>query len=227
MTRIEEASPSEGSPEENRLSCEILRLLSDSTGVDFLHYKHSTLLRRIERRMVLRRIQSLADYLQWLRDDAAERQLLFEEVLIPVTSFFREPESYEALKTTILPRLLAGRPPGTPFRVWVPGCATRRGSLFHRHLPAGVPGQPRRRQSRSRSSPPTSASAPSRRPGPASTARGSRPMSPPSGSSASSSRPTGAMRSASGARPVHLRPAGPDQGPALLAARSHQSAATS
>ena len=72
----------------------------------------------------MRRMPTLADYLQCLRDDAAERHSLFEEVLIPVTSFFREPESYEALKTTILPRLMAGRPPRTPLRVWVPGCAS-------------------------------------------------------------------------------------------------------
>ncbi|MBI3461504.1 MAG: chemotaxis protein CheR [Planctomycetes bacterium] len=103
---------------------QILRLLSDTTGVDFVHYKHSTLRRRIERRLILRRLQALPEYLQCLRDDPAERRALFEEALIPVTSFFRDPEMFEALNSTICPRLMADRPPKTPLRVWVPGCAT-------------------------------------------------------------------------------------------------------
>jgi two-component system CheB/CheR fusion protein len=103
---------------------DILRLLSVSSGVDFLNYKHSTLRRRIARRMVLRRVQALHDYLQSLRDDETERRSLFEEVLIPVTNFFREPGSFDALKSTVLPRLIAHRSPKTPFRVWVPGCTS-------------------------------------------------------------------------------------------------------
>ncbi len=99
-------------------------MLSDGTGVDFMHYKHSTLRRRLQRRMVLRRLQSMDDYLRRLRDEPAELQRLFEEVLIPVTSFFREPESYEALATTVLPRLMADRPPKAPLRIWVAGCAS-------------------------------------------------------------------------------------------------------
>ena len=99
-------------------------MLSETSGVDFIHYKHPTLLRRIERRTVLRRFETLMEYLECLRHDVAERRLLFEEVLIPVTRFFREPGWYDALKATILPRLMAGRPRGSPFRVWVPGCAS-------------------------------------------------------------------------------------------------------
>lgn len=123
VTSGEAAPPKEGSAEDDAF-LQIVRLLSETTSVDFVHYKHSTLLRRIERRMVLRRLPNLAAYLQSLRDDVAERQLLFEEVLIPFTSFFREPESYEVLKTSMLPRLLPERPPRAPFRVWVPGCST-------------------------------------------------------------------------------------------------------
>ncbi len=103
---------------------QILQLLSNATGVDFLHYKHSTLRRRIERRLVLLRLQTLGDYLECLRNEAGERRLLFEEVLIPVTSFFRDPDSYEALKAVILPRLLGHPPPGKPLRIWVAGCAS-------------------------------------------------------------------------------------------------------
>lgn len=121
--RIEELLPAEA-PAEEDVFHKILHVLSDATGVDFVHYKHSTLRRRIQRRMLLRRMQRLEDYLHCLLDDPAERRLLFEEVLIPVTSFFREPETYEALKSTVLPRLMANRPPKAPFRIWVPGCAS-------------------------------------------------------------------------------------------------------
>jgi two-component system CheB/CheR fusion protein len=98
--------------------------LSDATGVNFVNYKHSTLRRRIERRMVLRRLQTLPEYLQCLRDDTAERQRLCEEILIPVTSFFRDPEVFEALKKIVFPQLLRKRPADAALRLWVPGCAT-------------------------------------------------------------------------------------------------------
>jgi two-component system CheB/CheR fusion protein len=113
----------EGAPREDAF-LQILHLLAESTGVDVMNYKHTTLRRRIERRMVLRRLQSLEAYLECLRNDAAERKVLFEEVLIPVTSFFRDPESFDALKQIIFPRLMANRPRKAPFRLWVPGCAS-------------------------------------------------------------------------------------------------------
>ncbi|HVA45123.1 MAG TPA: chemotaxis protein CheB [Pirellulales bacterium] len=120
---VPEAAAPEGGPGEEAFY-QILRLLSATTGVDVVHYKHSTLRRRIERRMVLRGLKTLGEYLECLRDDVAEQKRLFEEVLIPVTSFFRDPETFEALKTSVLPRLMARRPAQAPFRVWVPGCAT-------------------------------------------------------------------------------------------------------
>jgi PAS domain S-box-containing protein len=115
--------PPPARPEEDDF-LQILLLLSDASGVDFVHYKQSTLRRRIERRLVLRRLHTLAEYLQYLRDDPEERQTLFEEVLIPVTSFFRDPEVFDALKTIVFPRLMENRPPDTPLRIWVPGCAS-------------------------------------------------------------------------------------------------------
>jgi two-component system, chemotaxis family, CheB/CheR fusion protein len=123
IAHVEEPLPPEGSPERD-IFLEILRLLSDTTGVDVVHYKHSTLRRRVERRMVLRRLGTLEEYLQCLRDDAAERKRLFEEILILVSGFFRDPQAFDVLKTSVLPRLMAYRPAKTPFRVWVPGCAT-------------------------------------------------------------------------------------------------------
>ena len=117
-------TPSPEGPAEDEVFLQILRLLAESSGVDVVHYKHSTLRRRIERRLLLRRLRTLDEYLQRLRQDVAERKLLLEEVLIPVTSFFRDPETFEALKTNVLPRLMARRPVQAPFRVWVPGCAS-------------------------------------------------------------------------------------------------------
>jgi two-component system CheB/CheR fusion protein len=124
QTQLEAVAPPRAAAEKEDVFAQILRLLSDATGVDFVHYKHSTLHRRIERRLVLRRLATLDEYLRCLRDDPAERQKLFEEVLIPVTSFFRDPEVFEALKVVVFPQLLKDRRPDTPLRLWVPGCAS-------------------------------------------------------------------------------------------------------
>jgi two-component system CheB/CheR fusion protein len=123
QSRPEEAGPL-AAPRTQDAFLQIVQLLSATTGVDFLNYKHSTLRRRVERRAVLRRLQTLDEYLGCLRNDPGERQRLFEEVLIPVTGFFRNPETFEALKDTVFPRLMQNRPPGAPLRVWVAGCAS-------------------------------------------------------------------------------------------------------
>ena len=102
----------------------IVRLLAAAVGVDFAHYKTPTLRRRIERRMVLGRHATLQLYAQRLRDDPAELQALFHEVLIQVTRFFRDPDMFLSLRETVWPKLVAGRPTDAPLRVWVPGCAT-------------------------------------------------------------------------------------------------------
>ncbi len=102
----------------------IFVLLRTATGVDFTHYKYSTIRRRIARRMVLHKTDSLEKYLQRLRDDRSELEALYEDILIHVTGFFREQESYQALREEILPRLMSSKPPGEAIRVWVPGCST-------------------------------------------------------------------------------------------------------
>jgi two-component system, chemotaxis family, CheB/CheR fusion protein len=101
----------------------LLRLLRRATGVDFTYYKRPTILRRITRRMALRRLHDLDDYVTLLQKDALEVQNLYEDVLIHVTSFFREPESFAALTEAVLPRLLRVASEGT-IRIWVPGCST-------------------------------------------------------------------------------------------------------
>jgi len=99
-------------------------LLRNATGVDFRYYKYSTLKRRIARRMVLQKIARLSQYLRHLRENPGELRALYEDILIHVTTFFREPETFQELKENILPNLLSARPPGEPMRVWIPGCST-------------------------------------------------------------------------------------------------------
>ena len=103
---------------------QILLQVRSGTGHDFSLYKKSTIGRRIERRMAAHNIESAAVYARYLKENPAEVQALFRELLINVTSFFRDPEAFVALKQTILPPLLAGKPEGYAFRVWVAGCAS-------------------------------------------------------------------------------------------------------
>ena len=91
--------------------------------MDFSHYKPTTLRRRMQRRAVLRRAASLHDYADLVTSEPAEAEALSEEVLIHVTSFFRDAEVFEALKKEIFPRLLANRRTDA-LRVWVPGCSS-------------------------------------------------------------------------------------------------------
>lgn len=103
---------------------QILLQLRHATGHDFSLYKKSTIGRRIERRRVQHAIDDLAVYARFLKESPAEIQALFKELLINVTSFFRDPEAFVALKLNILPPMLAARPAGGVLRVWVAGCAS-------------------------------------------------------------------------------------------------------
>jgi len=102
----------------------IFSILRLATRVDFSCYKLSTLKRRIMRRMVLKKINHLSGYVAFLQKNSGEVELLFRDILINVTGFFRDPAAFKALRKTIFPRLLKQRPPGMPIRIWVPGCAT-------------------------------------------------------------------------------------------------------
>lgn len=99
-------------------------LLRDHTGHDFSLYKHNTLYRRIERRMGIHQIEKMAVYIRYLRENPQELDLLFKELLIGVTGFFRDPEVWDALLQNVLPEMLVGRAPGHALRAWVPGCST-------------------------------------------------------------------------------------------------------
>jgi two-component system CheB/CheR fusion protein len=101
----------------------IFALLRTATGIDFTLYKHTTLKRRILRRMVLYRLESLEDYVTYLRDHPAEVQALYDDVLINVTSFFRDPLVFETLKSIVFPTI-ADKLSDVPIRLWVAGCST-------------------------------------------------------------------------------------------------------
>ncbi|HEX6829551.1 MAG TPA: chemotaxis protein CheB [Burkholderiales bacterium] len=102
---------------------EIFVLVRRAIGVDFTYYKHTTILRRIQRRMMLLHVDKLSDYAVYLRNHADEIPILYGDILINVSSFFRDPEWYEGLTTEVLPDLLSNRVPGSPLRAWVAGCA--------------------------------------------------------------------------------------------------------
>jgi two-component system CheB/CheR fusion protein len=99
-------------------------LLRTQTGHDFSLYKKSTIYRRVERRMGLHQIDRIATYVRFLRENPQETELLFKELLIGVTSFFRDPPAWEQLKDEVIPALLATHPKGGVLRAWAPGCST-------------------------------------------------------------------------------------------------------
>lgn len=102
----------------------VVILLRSQTGNDFTCYKRNTLYRRIERRMGIHQIAKMADYVRYLRENSQELDLLFKELLIGVTNFFRDPAAWEQLRDHALPALLASRSAGQTLRAWVPGCST-------------------------------------------------------------------------------------------------------
>jgi len=99
-------------------------LLRTRTGHDFSLYKKTTVYRRIERRMAIHQLDRIADYVRYLAENPQEADLLFKELLIGVTSFFRDPASWAALQEKVLPDLLAAHPAGGTLRAWVAGCST-------------------------------------------------------------------------------------------------------
>ena len=101
----------------------ILLLLRNHSGVDFSLYKSTTIQRRITRRIVLSKQNTLEDYAQFLRGNAKELDALYSDVLISVTSFFRNPDAFDVLQRSVFPTLLQQRS-DDPLRVWVLGCST-------------------------------------------------------------------------------------------------------
>lgn len=102
----------------------IFILLRDRTGNDFALYKENTIQRRIERRMNVHQIENLRQYLRFVQANPPELDALFQELLIGVTSFFRDPQAFELLEHKVLPALVESKPEGATLRLWVAGCST-------------------------------------------------------------------------------------------------------
>jgi two-component system, chemotaxis family, CheB/CheR fusion protein len=119
-------SPSEGNAavEDGPSLNQILSLLQSRSGVNFTQYKQATISRRLSRRMALNHVETLGNYLDLLRRRPAEVDALFDDVLITVTEFFRDPDTFEALTEKAFPTLLRRRKPDEAIRVWVSGCAS-------------------------------------------------------------------------------------------------------
>ncbi|MCO5251762.1 MAG: PAS domain-containing protein [Candidatus Kapabacteria bacterium] len=102
----------------------IVHLLRTSTGHDFSQYKKNTLYRRVERRMGVHKIDKIANYVRFLQENPSEINILFKELLIGVTNFFRDSEVWNKLKNSVLPEMLNELPDGYILRAWVPACST-------------------------------------------------------------------------------------------------------
>lgn len=100
---------------------ELLRAVKD---IDFAVYKPATLQRRVLRRMTLHSLERPEDYITYLQSHPEEIEALYQDLLINVTSFFRDPESFQVLESHVFPSLIEGRPTDSPIRIWVPGCST-------------------------------------------------------------------------------------------------------
>ena len=117
--------PSQPEPQADAaLLDQVVGLLFEATRISFRDYKRRTLVRRVERRQGIRQVDSLREYVAMLRRDPAEVVALADDLMLSVTRFFRDTESFDALRREAIIPLLAERKPGRPLRIWVAGCAT-------------------------------------------------------------------------------------------------------
>ncbi|MBW4640002.1 MAG: PAS domain-containing protein [Gloeocapsa sp. UFS-A4-WI-NPMV-4B04] len=124
VTYLEPEKTIEELTSDKNLLKSIFTLLQTDTGIDFTHYKHTTLKRRILRRMALYKLDILEDYAKYLQSNPKEVEALSQEFLIHVTSFFRDSEVFKALTEQVFPSIMLHRAPNDPIRIWVAGCST-------------------------------------------------------------------------------------------------------
>lgn len=110
-------------PKEDDLQ-RIFALLRTASGVDFSHYKRPTIERRMLRRMALHRFTKVSQYLELLQKQPHEINRLYQDILIHVTFFFREPDSFKVLAEKVFPKLMEDRRPNESLRIWIPGCSS-------------------------------------------------------------------------------------------------------
>jgi two-component system, chemotaxis family, CheB/CheR fusion protein len=118
------AETAEDHPDPEGAFRQLLTLLRLRKGTDFTYYKQKTIRRRIERRMGLNNIGTITAYLDFFKENPAEQDLLYQDILIPVTEFFRDPLTYDAIRESLLPLLFAGKEEGSSLRFWIAGCST-------------------------------------------------------------------------------------------------------
>jgi two-component system, chemotaxis family, CheB/CheR fusion protein len=111
-------------PSDNNGLTLVFQLLRKTTGVDFTHYRQTTIIRRIQRRMVVHKMDKIDEYVKYLQSKPAEIKALYQDMLINVTSFFRNPKVFDALKATVFPSIMKTRPAEGSLRIWTPGCAS-------------------------------------------------------------------------------------------------------
>jgi two-component system CheB/CheR fusion protein len=111
-------------PRETSALSIVLQLLRRTTGVDFTHYRQTTILRRVQRRMLVHKFDQVEEYVRHLQTNPAEIAALYQDMLIKVTSFFRNPQVFDQLKNFVLPAIMKHRTPDSVIRVWTPGCAS-------------------------------------------------------------------------------------------------------
>jgi len=121
--KLRRATPTQ-MPKSDSAPQKIFLLLRAQTGNDFSQYKPSTIYRRIERRMAIHQIEKIGDYVSHLQQSPAAVEDLFRDLLIGVTSFFRDPDAFAVLERQAIPRLFANKHPGAVIRIWVPCCST-------------------------------------------------------------------------------------------------------
>ncbi len=124
LAKPQKAEPEEAVEEEPQALGMIFALLKTATGVDFTHYKRTTIMRRIQRQMLVHQVDKLSAFHGYLKREPAEVEALYRDLLINVTEFFRNPEVFEALKDQVFPSFMKERLPDAAIRVWVPGCAS-------------------------------------------------------------------------------------------------------
>jgi two-component system, chemotaxis family, CheB/CheR fusion protein len=118
------AAETEPAPEALDTLRRIFQVVQRFTGVDFSLYRETTVNRRIQRRMLVHKARNLGDYLKYLSSNTEEAAALCQDILIPVTEFFRDPKTFAALKRKVFPRILKRLGAGHSVRIWVAGCAT-------------------------------------------------------------------------------------------------------
>jgi two-component system CheB/CheR fusion protein len=103
---------------------QILRMLREKSGIDFTLYRQTTIRRRIARRMMIHGLDTLENYRRYLEGHPSQVHALYNDLLVNVTRFFRDPEAFRILQQSVFPSIIKQRPPDAPIRVWAPGCAT-------------------------------------------------------------------------------------------------------